>query len=1415
MNTQRLRRTLSVYVLLLGISLALTGWLLGHVGQPAQAQDLGLEISKSLQGSTQVQVGQILEFTIDIRNTGSLTLTRLVVVDEFVPSIVAPSGEGEFAEAGDPPLAEPPATFNGTNEIRWENALSEQPGGVLPPGESMTLRVRLRAVRPTADLQVVNRARVEEAIRSDGSDLGQREAESVGAEIGGASAPVEKRVAASQPVETGQEVPFEIEIRNAGLVDLEEVPISDFYDPSVLQFLRAVPQPSSVNETQGVLEWSDLLAAAGVDRLRPGETIRISTVYLALRPIDASINQVRTRGVRDRYENEVEGEQAEVPIQIIPAQATATPTSVLTVTATAITTDTATSTATATPTSAVTVTSTIGTTSTATSIATSIATPTATRTAVAVATRAPRRDDDDDPTNTPQATATLAATTTPEATATTAVAATRTSVAATTGVVTATATATATTIRPIALPDTSGTLVRGTGNVAVVLWGMLAVLLVLAGIATRHQFAAMHRTGQPASQSATPYGHVLLLALLAALIVLTVLLLYASTTFAATVAATIEPGTADALHPHTALLTATLGLSNTAFTFAGASGGRMSRLAADEQVIYAGQGSALSTYQYGTRITGTDTITPLARLVLPGLVEAVQLDPARAHAYIATGSGGVQVVDVQNPAQPELLGSVQLPGTARDLSLTDEQLYVVATGRNGGIHVVNRQNPAQPFLQATLPITGAVQEISVAGGYAYVAAGFTGGLVVLDVASTVTPTVVGRSDTDGLAQALAVTGTTLIMADGDEGVLLYDVSNPTEPRRIRRISTVGPATDVTIRGDLVHVAVDTAGVQTFLLAGDRLEPLIRIRLDGAARQVVATAARLLAATGTTIELLDRTAPTSSRSTGAINSVAQARSLAASRDTLFVAAGEQGVLAYGLHEPLTPTLLSQTPITGTALKLVLRDDLLYVAAATGGVYVLDVARPQRPLLRSSIALTGSVVGLDVVGTTAYAALGNRGVQLIDLRTVIDPPVPPLLPVSGTLPLSTALPLNSTAQVTIALPLPFTVPLTLPQPLTGTLDITGSLHLSTTVAISGAVQFPTLLPDLVDGGDVHIWLNGGLPISTTLPMSANVPLSGVLPISISLDLATLNITETSQSQLVTITAPLSLTSTLPVHAVFDVMGNLPSNGVRPAPDGAVITGTVQVSGAVQGDWDTPIAGGLSVNATLNLSDTLTPLPPLATPISITLPASTTFAITDAVSVQASIPLSTALPPVPASVRGSYKTPGSAFDVQSSGSRAYIADGQSLQVLTVTNDLSPTLASSLVLSAGTSLQGLQLVADRLYAVDGGLDSALAIFDVSSSFTPTLLGRLSLVPRASPYGVRVLDQQAIVAAGIAGVQVIDSSQPQQPVRIGTYDTPGVAHDLALVGNYLYIADYDGGLQILRRTTLDQRAYLPLVARQ
>jgi len=61
-----------------------------------------------------------------------------------------------------------------------------------------------------------------------------------------------------------------------------------------------------------------------------------------------------------------------------------------------------------------------------------------------------------------------------------------------------------------------------------------------------------------------------------------------------------------------------------------------------------------------------------------------------------------------------------------------------------------------------------------------------------------------------------------------------------------------------------------------------------------------------------------------------------------------------------------------------------------------------------------------------------------------------------------------------------------------------------------------------------------------------------------------------------------------------------------------------------------------------------------------------------------------------------------------------------------------------------------------------------------------------------------------AYVADGDSGLQVIDISNPSSPNRVGYYDTPGSAYDVAVKGSYAYVADGSGGLQIYKNLLID-----------
>jgi LPXTG-motif cell wall-anchored protein len=289
----------------------------------AQTGTLSMEISKRLQGSDVIQVGQELTFTIRITNTGTISITTLPLIDEYESSILQLERTIPLSSTN----IVTPATGGGL--ITWSDLTTDTVFGPLNPGQSIEIITVFRAIAPR--VATVNRARIGAAVGFGGQEYAGDGRSSTGDAIGG-QVIVRKELVTDTVAASGLPLTFTITISNDGAADLTRIPLRDTFDLTYLQFASAIPTPtltSTATITEGVLEWDNVLTGLGLTRLRPGEIITVTTVFTALRSVEAAfINRAEASGVRDEFDDDVQApRQAEVPIRIIPGPAEATPTS--------------------------------------------------------------------------------------------------------------------------------------------------------------------------------------------------------------------------------------------------------------------------------------------------------------------------------------------------------------------------------------------------------------------------------------------------------------------------------------------------------------------------------------------------------------------------------------------------------------------------------------------------------------------------------------------------------------------------------------------------------------------------------------------------------------------------------------------------------------------------------------------------------------------------------------------------------------------------------------------------------------------------------------------------------------------------------------------------------------------------------
>jgi hypothetical protein len=166
------------------------------------------------------------------------------------------------------------------------------------------------------------------------------------------------------------------------------------------------------------------------------------------------------------------------------------------------------------------------------------------------------------------------------------------------------------------------------------------------------------------------------------------------------------------------------------------------------------------------------------------------LDPARSLAYLAAGSGGLQIVDVSDPSSPILAGSLPLPGLASAVALAGADL--VAVGRRGGspgVTFVDVTTAGAPFARGSVgaPFVQDPRALAARDTVLFVADAQLG-LLSLRFGDPQAPGPLGAAS-GFAAHDLDLTGNTLLVGTRSKGLQIVDVSTATSPVRRSELPT--------------------------------------------------------------------------------------------------------------------------------------------------------------------------------------------------------------------------------------------------------------------------------------------------------------------------------------------------------------------------------------------------------------------------------------------------------------------------------------------------------------------------------------------------------------------------------------------------------------------------------------------------
>ncbi|MHA2053093.1 MAG: LVIVD repeat-containing protein, partial [Candidatus Hodarchaeales archaeon] len=178
--------------------------------------------------------------------------------------------------------------------------------------------------------------------------------------------------------------------------------------------------------------------------------------------------------------------------------------------------------------------------------------------------------------------------------------------------------------------------------------------------------------------------------------------------------------------------------------------------------------------------------------------------------YVFLGdSYGLVILDVTIPASPTEVGVCRVYDFTEGVDVENGHAFFASYS---GLTIVSYDpnNPSSPSVVGFLATTGDAYDVDVINDYAYIADG-SNGLVIIDISTPSNPQVIGQIGTTN-ALGVFINGSSAYIADGQDGLAIIDISNPQNPSIVGRYTTSGVTQNVFVKGKYAILADSNVGV---------------------------------------------------------------------------------------------------------------------------------------------------------------------------------------------------------------------------------------------------------------------------------------------------------------------------------------------------------------------------------------------------------------------------------------------------------------------------------------------------------------------------------------------------------------------------------------------------------------------------
>jgi hypothetical protein len=380
------------------------------------------------------------------------------------------------------------------------------------------------------------------------------------------------------------------------------------------------------------------------------------------------------------------------------------------------------------------------------------------------------------------------------------------------------------------------------------------------------------------------------------------------------------------------------------------------------------------------------------------------------HLFVAAGSNGLRIIDVEQKVSTTLVGSEDTPGNAVGVTVVGHHAYIADGG--SGLQIINVLDRQKPTLIASVDTGGEARNVAVYTyrpsqdapivQYAYVADG-SGGIAVIDVTNPWEPRAVTIIETSEFVQDVEIFNNRLYISERSEGLVIYDLSSPENPVRMGSRVTPGKASRVVLQGEYAYIADHNRGLRIINIANPfdpreygffdlptQVKDLV-IAGNGFAYLIDGVAGMW------TVSLGDRRNPIP---VNFLDTPGEPTGLDLGNDgRLYIADGSKGLHVVDITtNPINPTILATYGDLTDVRAVKFKDGFAYIAGGREGFPVLDMSDLANITRTGFFGTDGYALNIDIAGNYAYIVTSQGKIDIANIGYSGDlpevQPVPPM-------------------------------------------------------------------------------------------------------------------------------------------------------------------------------------------------------------------------------------------------------------------------------------------------------------------------------------------------------------------------------------------------------------------------------------